>query len=48
MLEWLGMHFLESPGNPYDGIDNDGDAITIGGLHHLQSQILTHILLKRR
>ena len=27
----VGYAFLESPGNPYDGIDNDGDAITIGG-----------------
>jgi hypothetical protein len=24
---WLGYTFLESPGNPYDGIDNDGDGI---------------------
>ena len=27
----VGYAFLESPGNPYDGIDNDGDATTIGG-----------------
>lgn len=25
-VEILGLAFLESPGNPYDGIDNDGDA----------------------
>jgi len=24
---WLGYMFLESPGNPYDGIDNDGDGM---------------------
>ena len=24
-VPWLGFAFLESPGNPYDGIDNDGD-----------------------
>lgn len=24
---WLGYTFLESPGNPYDGIDNDGDGL---------------------
>jgi len=24
---WLGYTFLESPGNPYDGIDNDGDGM---------------------
>ena len=25
---YVGYAFLESPGNPFDGIDNDGDAIT--------------------
>jgi|Deesub1362B_J571_1020462.scaffolds.fasta_scaffold01093_7 hypothetical protein len=24
-VAWLGYAFLESPGNPFDGIDNDGD-----------------------
>ncbi len=24
-VPWVGFAFLESPGNPYDGIDNDGD-----------------------
>ena len=24
---WMGIKFLETPGNPYDGIDNDGDGI---------------------
>ena len=24
-VAWLGYAFLESPGNPYDGIDDDGD-----------------------
>ncbi len=24
-VPWIGFAFLESPGNPYDGIDNDGD-----------------------
>jgi len=24
---WFGYSFLESPGNPYDGIDNDGDGM---------------------
>ena len=27
----LGYAFLESPGNPYDGIDNDGDGLNYGG-----------------
>ncbi|HDQ00650.1 MAG TPA: hypothetical protein ENN22_15905, partial [bacterium] len=27
----LGYAFLESPGNPYDGIDNDGDGLAFGG-----------------
>lgn len=27
----LGYAFLESPGNPYDGIDNDGDGSQFGG-----------------
>ncbi|MCI0516084.1 hypothetical protein L0128_22965, partial [candidate division KSB1 bacterium] len=26
-VPWVGFAFLESPGNPYDGIDNDGDGI---------------------
>jgi hypothetical protein len=26
-----GLAFFESPGNPYDGIDNDGDAVTGSG-----------------
>ena len=26
----VGYAFLESPGNPYDGIDNDGDALSYG------------------
>lgn len=26
----VGYAFLESPGNPYDGIDNDGDAVNFG------------------
>ena len=26
----VGYAFLESPGNPYDGIDNDGDATALG------------------
>ena len=25
-VPWVGWAYLESPGNPYDGIDNDGDA----------------------
>ncbi|MCK6601586.1 MAG: hypothetical protein L6Q77_07145 [Bacteroidetes bacterium] len=25
-VPWVGFAFLESPGNPFDGIDNDGDA----------------------
>lgn len=28
-VPWIGFAFLESPGNPYDGIDNDGDGIDI-------------------
>ena len=24
---WMGIKFLETPGNPYDGIDNDNDGI---------------------
>ena len=27
-VPWAGFAFLESPGNPYDGIDNDGDGNT--------------------
>jgi len=27
-LGWLGYKFLESPGNPFDGIDNDEDGFT--------------------
>ncbi|MBN1482411.1 hypothetical protein EH223_10260 [candidate division KSB1 bacterium] len=30
-VEFLGLAFLESPGNPYDGIDNDGDAMNGSG-----------------
>lgn len=30
-VEYLGLAFLESPGNPYDGIDNDGDARETAG-----------------
>lgn len=26
LVGWVGYAFLESPGNPYDGIDNDGDS----------------------
>lgn len=28
-VPWVGYAYLESPGNPYDGIDNDGDGNTI-------------------
>ncbi|NOX88214.1 MAG: hypothetical protein GXO77_04245 [Calditrichaeota bacterium] len=28
---YIGYAFLESPGNPYDGIDNDGDNAAAGG-----------------
>lgn len=28
-VPWVGFAFLESPGNPYDGIDNDGDGNNI-------------------
>lgn len=30
-VEFLGIAFLESPGNSYDGIDNDGDAMSGSG-----------------
>ena len=30
-VPWVGFAFLESPGNPYDGIDNDGDGMEFGG-----------------
>ena len=30
-VPWVGFAFLESPGNPYDGIDNDGDGINGSG-----------------
>ncbi|OGC01075.1 hypothetical protein A2V82_06900 [candidate division KSB1 bacterium RBG_16_48_16] len=30
-VEILGLAFLESPGNPYDGIDNDGDGMDGSG-----------------
>ncbi len=26
LVGWVGFAFLESPGNPFDGIDNDGDS----------------------
>jgi len=29
-VPWVGFAFLESPGNPYDGIDNDGDGLSHG------------------
>ncbi len=29
-VPWVGFAFLESPGNPYDGIDNDGDGSMYG------------------
>jgi len=29
-VPWVGFAFLESPGNPYDGIDNDGDGAMYG------------------
>lgn len=29
-VPWVGFAFLESPGNPYDGIDNDGDGLDFG------------------
>jgi hypothetical protein len=29
-VPWAGFAFLESPGNPYDGIDNDGDGMAYG------------------
>jgi len=28
-VPWVGFAFLESPGNPFDGIDNDGDGNNI-------------------
>jgi hypothetical protein len=34
-VPWVGFAFLESPGNPYDGIDNDGDAYNAPGGGHL-------------
>jgi hypothetical protein len=34
-VPWMGFAFLESPGNPYDGIDNDGDAANAPGGGHL-------------
>jgi len=37
-VPWVGFAFLESPGNPYDGIDNDGDAINAPGGGHLITQ----------
>jgi len=29
-VPWVGFAFLESPGNPFDGIDNDGDGMAFG------------------
>lgn len=35
-VPWLGFAFLESPGNPFDGIDNDADgADAPGGGHEI-------------
>ncbi len=34
-VPWVGFAFLESPGNPYDGIDNDGDSYNAPGGGHL-------------
>lgn len=30
-VPWVGFAFLESPGNPFDGIDNDGDGADAAG-----------------
>lgn len=34
---YVGYAFLESPGNPFDGIDNDGDAPDAGATYFQQS-----------
>ncbi|MBN2105602.1 hypothetical protein JW835_16305 [bacterium] len=35
----LGLAFLETPGNPYDGIDNDGDGATYAGGQTLTTEM---------
>ncbi len=32
-VPWVGFAYLESPGNPYDGIDNDGDGYNGTGVN---------------
>ena len=35
----IGGAFLESPGNPYDGIDNDGDGVNGSGPAIIESHV---------
>ncbi|MDZ7721855.1 MAG: hypothetical protein U5R06_03260 [candidate division KSB1 bacterium] len=40
-VPWVGFAFLESPGNAFDGIDNDGDAIGYGGGQMITQDMFT-------
>ncbi len=46
LVGYVGYAFLESPGNPYDGIDNDGDSESPGS-PHLTPQVLQQLLQPR-
>lgn len=57
-LGYLGCKFLESPGNPDDGIDNDGDGVTderqdsgpgilIQGQDNISAYVNTHYNMER-
>ena len=39
-----GLAFFESPGNPYDGIDNDGDAVTGSGATISEEMFQPHLV----
>ncbi len=41
-VPWVGFAFLESPGNPYDGIDNDGDGAMYGSGRILSQSDFIH------
>ena len=42
-----GYAFLESPGNPYDGIDNDGDA-SFGSGNTITTQMFEPVIFSSR
>ena len=42
----VGYAFLESPGNPYDGIDNDGDALGFGAAPIFEESDFDEVLIE--